>query len=92
MKHSLFTFAICTLLLAACDVTVSDPSEDACKNFDSQCKGAKTLDENGDLVAVPACNEDQFNQYKNSIGVTSCVRDANSCSAAQSCMDGAQRK
>jgi hypothetical protein len=96
MKHSTFTFfafvIICTLPLAACDVTVSDPSEDACKNFDSQCKDAVTVDDNGDLVAVAACNEGQFSQYKNQIGVTNCVRDAKSCSSAQSCMDGAQKK
>ena len=95
MKSSFaFTFAFLsiTLLTAACDVTVSDPSEDACNNFDKQCKGAKTLDADGNLVSVPACDRDQFSKYKNSTGVQSCVTDATSCGEATSCIDGAQRK
>ena len=92
MKHLLFLAFAFSAPLLACDVTVSDPSEDACSNYDTQCKGAKTLDDNGELTPVAACNKDQFGKYKNSIGVQSCVRDAESCSSAQACIDGAERK
>ena len=90
MKNTFLVFAaLLTTMVAEC--TVVDADEEACKNFDEQCKDTSTLVD-GELVPVPACRKDQFDEYRNSASVMNCVIDAKSCFSAQACIDGAKKK